>query len=110
MAAPRSSADPTLLATINSSVAVTEGTGGVRVHGSVDLPQWIGLRVRAEGMDRMVDRLYRKARANALLQGKRDVLFPPEVAHQGFRFAEVLRKRILDTALQPIDQAHVERL
>ncbi len=110
MTAPRSAVDPALFATINSSVMVTESAGGVRVQGPGEFPQSIGLRAQAGRVGYLVDRLYRKARAHALPQGKRDVLFAPEVAHLAYQLADAVRKKIAEAALQPVDQAHVERL
>jgi hypothetical protein len=95
---------------IRNCVRLTATSEGVRVYGPLAFPASTGLKVHMNPCSSALDRLYRRARRIGDLRGKRDITFSSRDLAVALGLAEALRGRLLHFAIQPVDQANVERL
>jgi hypothetical protein len=100
----------TVLEAIDRSVCIVASEAGVVVEGPLAVPDVLGLQLNAGLVNRVIDRLYRRARRTAPTQDKRKVLFSLPQLSEAQRLVEELRTRMARIALFPIGQSRVEQL
>jgi hypothetical protein len=100
----------TVLEAIDRTVCIVASEAGVVVEGPLAVPDVLGLQLNAGLVNRVVDRLYRRARRTARPQDKRKVVFSLAQLSEAQRLVEKLKARMAKIALFPIGQSQVEQL